>query len=353
MVLDRPVALRRFVAELGYAVRHAARGLSDLDKARFVSPVYDVMDDLGGSLRAYLVKNAKERDFASAPSQVSGAVGLLVDLAVAGSPVVLCLDRLVPRDAHARADKKVRFDLFPEFLEPVSPVVSSLDFAAEALHADRDEDVQAVLQDCPAHVLADEELHADRDVVNQAVQLDCSALELADDELHADRDDLMQAVALGNSASADLHSVLAAMSGLAAGVSAVYEGIKSLKDSGQDIREQVRDLQVRVQSLQTEIDEPVLPLQAPAPAVGAVDSAVAIQGDIPSPDPNYEIEAHFGAVVSSLSHSRFPERWLASLMESDASRACGPPPLDGKAVRKAKKRVVADCMRGEFENLFA
>ena len=46
--------MRRLAAEVAHAARLAGRELAELDQARYVQPLYEVLDDVGGTLQADL-----------------------------------------------------------------------------------------------------------------------------------------------------------------------------------------------------------------------------------------------------------------------------------------------------------
>lgn len=83
---ERPDALRSLAAELAHAVRAARRHFSELDNARFISPLQDVLSDIGGTLQAYRHLDASRRQLRSAPSHVRPLVSLLSALASPSSP---------------------------------------------------------------------------------------------------------------------------------------------------------------------------------------------------------------------------------------------------------------------------
>ena len=82
-MVKRSEALRALAARLGFAVRRAKRDLAPIDVARFLSPIADVLDDVGGVLGAYA---ARDFDMEHARPEVKAETSLLAAIASRPSP---------------------------------------------------------------------------------------------------------------------------------------------------------------------------------------------------------------------------------------------------------------------------
>jgi len=83
---ERPEGLRALAAGLGRAVRHAQRRINGYDDARFLSPVRDVLSDIGDTLQAFKERDAEKRSLSAAPAHVVQEIDMLRSLASRGSP---------------------------------------------------------------------------------------------------------------------------------------------------------------------------------------------------------------------------------------------------------------------------
>ena len=80
MAALRAGALRSLASELGHALRVARLRLDEGDVARFLSPLADVLDDVGGTLRGYL-SQGHSLAVGCAPAHVAQEISLLHALA--------------------------------------------------------------------------------------------------------------------------------------------------------------------------------------------------------------------------------------------------------------------------------
>jgi len=83
-VAARSRVLRSLAAEIGHASRHAQRSLGDGDAARFLSPLRDVLADIGGTLAAY--RDSTAQRLLAARFEVRAALPLLEALAAPATP---------------------------------------------------------------------------------------------------------------------------------------------------------------------------------------------------------------------------------------------------------------------------
>mmetsp|Transcript_25362 Transcript_25362/g.75727 ORF Transcript_25362/g.75727 Transcript_25362/m.75727 type:complete len:268 (-) Transcript_25362:235-1038(-) len=94
--------LRALAAEVGHAYRHARRALDDTDTARFLSPLVDILTDIGDTLAAY--RDKPDRALQAARPSVRAARPLLAALAAPSTPPA---SQAPPAPATPR--KRVRF----------------------------------------------------------------------------------------------------------------------------------------------------------------------------------------------------------------------------------------------------
>ena len=85
----RAQALRVLAARVADAARHAKRVLDSMDSERFLGPLFEVVQDAGGTLDAYLASGSLKVRVASTPNHVGMELSLLNALAAAtGSPAL-------------------------------------------------------------------------------------------------------------------------------------------------------------------------------------------------------------------------------------------------------------------------